>query len=163
MQKLSIIIICLLTLVSCKAQEVPTQFSTEALNDIFLTKTGEEIIFKDILKQHTGKTIVIDIWASWCRDCIKGMPKVKALQKNNPETVFLFLSLDKTEEAWIRGITKHKLQGEHYYMQSGWKGAFGSFLDLDWIPRYLVVDKTGAITVFRAIKANDKLIQEQLH
>ena len=28
-------------------------------------------------------------------------------------------------------------------MQSGWKGAMGTFLDLDWIPRYMIIDKQG--------------------
>lgn len=163
MQKISLIILCLSTLLSCKAQEVPTQFSTEALNDTFINIKGEQVTFANILKQYEGKTILIDIWASWCRDCVKGMPKVVQLQKVNPETVFLFLSLDKTEDTWKRGIKKYKVQGEHYYMQSGWKGAFGTFLDLDWIPRYLVVDKTGAIKVYRAIKADDKIITEQLN
>ncbi len=163
MHKISIIIICLLTLISCKAQEVPTQFSTKALNDTFTNVEGKQITFKDILDSNKGKTVVIDIWASWCRDCIKNMPKVERLQKNNPEVAFLFLSLDKTEASWKKGIKKYKPKGQHYYMQSGWEGAFGTFLDLDWIPRYLVVDKTGTIKVYRAIKADDKIIQEQLH
>ena len=40
-------------------------------------------------------------------------------------------------------------------MQSGWKGAMGTFLDLDWIPRYMIIDKQGAIKVFKAIKTSD--------
>ena len=32
-----------------------------------------------------------------------------------------------------RAFKKHELRGDHYYMQSGWKGAMGKFLDLDWI------------------------------
>lgn len=47
-------------------------------------------------------------------------------------------------------------------MQSGWKGAMGKFLDLDWIPRYLIVDSTGKIVVYRAIKTNDKNLREHL-
>jgi len=163
MKEISLILLCLISLMACKAQETPTQFSSEALNDTFISLEGKQITFADILKQHKGRTVVIDVWASWCRDCIKGMPKVKKLQENNSETVFLFLSLDKTEAAWKRGVVKYNLEGEHYYMQSGWKGAFGSFLDLDWIPRYLVIGKTGEIKVFRAIKADDKIIQEQLN
>jgi thiol-disulfide isomerase/thioredoxin len=38
---------------------------------------NEPIAFSEILKKYEGKTIVIDVWASWCSDCIKGMPKVK--------------------------------------------------------------------------------------
>lgn len=163
MKKISLILLCLFTLINCKAQEAPTQFSQEALNDTFINIKGKQVTFASILKEHKDKTIIIDVWASWCRDCIKGIPKVAQLQQNNPETAFLFLSLDKTEAAWKRGVAKYNLKGEHYYMQSGWKGPFGTFLDLDWIPRYMVIGKTGEIKVYRAIKADDKIIQEQLN
>ena len=130
MKRASIILIFFLTIFNCKAQDAPTEFSKKALEDTFVSLDGDAVDFRTILKQHEGKTILIDIWASWCRDCIKGMPKLKNLQKDNPETVFLFLSLDKTEAAWKKGMERYKLEGEHYYMQSGWKGDFGSFLDL---------------------------------
>ncbi len=163
MKRSSIIIIFFLTIINCKAQEVPTEFSAKALEDTFVNLDGDEVDFGTILKRHEGKTILIDIWASWCRDCIKGMPKVKKLQRDHSEIVYLFLSLDKTKTSWKKGIDKHELIGEHYYMQSGWKGDFATFLDLDWIPRYLVVDKDGTIKLFRAIKVDDKKIKESLN
>ncbi|WOD42462.1 TlpA family protein disulfide reductase [Hwangdonia lutea] len=152
-------LILLFSVFSCNT-EVPTQFSEEALNDTFVTLEGNNIAFKDILETHKGKTIVIDIWASWCKDCIKGMPKVKALQSEYKEAVYIFLSLDKSQNAWKKGIENYKVNGEHYFMQSGWKGAFGNFVNLDWIPRYMVINKTGNIELFKAVKADDdKLIE----
>ncbi|MEN3324278.1 thioredoxin-like domain-containing protein [Mariniflexile soesokkakense] len=156
------ILICFLSILSCKAQDVPTKFSEAALNDTFVTLRGNSISFKDILEVNKGKTLVIDVWASWCKDCIGGMPKVKSLQKTNKNVTYLFLSLDKTQEAWKRGIKKYDVQGQHYFMQSGWKGPFGEFIQLDWIPRYMVVDADGAIKLFKAIEADDKRIKEIL-
>ncbi|WP_397362119.1 TlpA family protein disulfide reductase [Olleya sp. R77988] len=146
---------------NCSAQE-PTQFTETALNDTFIDLDGTSVTFQSILDQHKGKTIVIDIWASWCSDCIKGMPKVQALQLKNKEVVFLFLSLDKSQESWKKGIEKYKVKGQNYFMQSGWKGDFATFVNLDWIPRYMVVDKDQNITVFKAIKVNDKKIKNAL-
>lgn len=150
------------SLFSCKAQEEPTQFSAEALNDVFITLKDKDITFQAILNQHKGKTIVIDVWASWCGDCLKSLPKVKSLQTQFPEAEYVFLSLDKKIPSWKRGIKRHQIKGQHYYMQSDWKGAFGSFLDLDWIPRYLVVDKNQNITVFNAISPEDNRIKTAL-
>jgi len=31
----------------------------------------------------------------------------------------------------------------------------GTFLDLDWIPRYMIIDKQGGIKVFKAIETTD--------
>ncbi len=158
MIKLFNTLIILLCFTSCNSQS-PTQFSEEALNDTFITLQGESIQFKDILNKYEGQTILIDVWAAWCRDCIKGMPKVKSIQEKNPEVVYLFLSLDKSIQSWKKAIDKYDVNGEHYYMQSGWDGPFGEFLDLDWIPRYMVVDKQGNIKLFKATRATDKNIK----
>lgn len=149
----------LFLLLSCNTEK-PTQFSQEALQDTFITLDGTALPFQDILAQYKGKTVLIDVWASWCRDCIKGIPKVKKLQEEHSEVAYVFLSLDKTDSSWKNGIKKYQLSGDHYYMKSGWKGAFGKFLDLDWIPRYLVLDKEGNIKLFKAIKADDPKIAE---
>ena len=47
-------------------------------------------------------------------------------------------------------------------MQSGWKGPFGNFVALDWIPRYMVVDKDGNIKLYKAIEADDTKIKNIL-
>lgn len=158
MKKMNILLIALISFLSC-SKDTPTQFSQDALNDTFVTLSGETTSFNEILTKHEGKTLLIDVWASWCKDCIKGMPKVKTLQENNTDVVYVFLSLDKSMDSWKRGIDKYQVEGDHYFMQSGWKGDFGTFIDLDWIPRYMVVDETGTIKLFKAVKADDsKLI-----
>jgi thiol-disulfide isomerase/thioredoxin len=162
MKKYIYLLLIVLTFSSCKAQVEPIVFSAEALKDVFLKVDDAKITFQDILNKHKGKIVVIDVWASWCGDCLKGLPKVKTLQAQFPEADYVFLSLDKKIPSWKKGIEKHNIKGDHYYMQSGWKGAFGSFLDLDWIPRYLVVDKNQNITVFNAVSAEDKNINNAL-
>lgn len=145
---------------SITAQE--KYFSTVALQDTMLTIDNTEIFFSEILDTYKGKTILIDIWAGWCKDCIGGLPKVKKLQKKNKEVVFLFLSLDKTTENWKKAIDVFKIKGAHFYIESGWKGAFCSSLDLDWIPRYMIVNPKGEIILYKAIKADDHRIERIL-
>lgn len=147
---------------NCQAQETPTVFSEAALNDTFVDLKGNNIKFEDILASYNGQTVFIDVWASWCRDCLEGLPELNKLQEEHEDVVFLFLSLDKDINRWKKGIDKHKIKGEHYFMQSGWKGDFGDFLDLDWIPRYLVIDEQGNIKLFKAIKLTDRNIQKAL-
>ena len=142
------------TLLSCQ-NRVETQFSEAALNDEFVTLKGDTVLFKTILEKHLGNTVFIDVWASWCKDCLEGLPSVKELQAKHPKVDFVYLSLDKTQKAWKKGIDRLEIKGDHYFMQSGWKGAMGTFLDLDWIPRYMIIDKQGSIKVFKAIKTTD--------
>lgn len=162
MNKIKYLFIACLAFISCNSQE-PTTFSKEALNDTFINLEGQSVTFKDILEKHKGSTIVIDVWASWCSDCIKSMPKVKALQQEHQEVAYIFLSLERSEEAWKKGIDKYAVKGNHYFMQSGgWKGPFGTFVNLDWIPRFMVVDKQGNIKLYKSVEADDKKIKDIL-
>ncbi|RMA57831.1 TlpA family protein disulfide reductase [Ulvibacter antarcticus] len=154
------ICIFLLTFAS-EAQQLT--FSEEALNDVFLSEANEETTFSEVLQKYRGKTVVIDIWATWCKNCITGMPKVKKLQKKYKDVTFLFLSLDKDTESWKKGISKYEMEGEHYYIPSGWKGGFCSTINLDWIPRYMIVNPKGVISLYKAIKADDKKIAKILN
>ena len=138
------------------AQAQQKSFSEAALNEKFLSENNVEISFSEILQQYKGKTVFIDIWASWCKDCIVGMPKVQKLREENPEVVFLFLSLDKEIESWKHGIEKYGVVGENYFIPEGWKGDFCSSIDLDWIPRYMVVNAEGEISLYKAIETDDK-------
>ena len=142
------------------AQKEEASFKKEGLENVMVTNENKPITFAEILKKYEGKTIVIDVWASWCSDCVKGMPKVKELQEKNPEVTFLFISMDKSYESWLKGIEKYEVRGEHYLTADGMKGVFGKSIDLDWIPRYMVVDKTGKIALYKVIEADDeKLIK----
>lgn len=160
MKKIIYLSLILIAFYSCDKTPPPTKFSEAALNDTFLNLEGDSVTFKTILETHKGKTILIDIWASWCSDCIKGMPKVKALQAKYPDLVSVFLSLDRGEAAWKGGIKKYSVTGEHYYIPNEKDSEFAGFVNISWIPRYMLINKAGEIVVFDVIEANDeKLIK----
>ena len=142
---------------SCTQAQDKTSFGQEALNAKMTTLEGEQLTFKEILAKYKGKTVLIDVWASWCPDCIKGMPKVHELQKQFPEAVYLFLSYDRVDDKWKQGIEKYNVNVEHYHVGTNMKeGAFAKDINLDWIPRYMVVDKNGKIAMFKTIEADDE-------
>ena len=159
MKKIFILLLAI-TITSC-AQK--TTFNEAALNETFTNLDGKQIAFQEILKKYKGKTIFIDIWASWCSDCVAGLPDLKKLQSKEKDVVYVMLSLDKTAETWKLGIEKHNLKAEHYFITKGWKPSeFCKSIDLDWIPRYLIVGKDGTIKMFKAIKFSDKKITKTI-
>lgn len=156
MKKLLVLLITF-TIVSCSNAQ-KTEFSKEALSENLLALDGSQVAFKNILKKHKGKTLVIEVWASWCGDCVKAMPKIKELQANNPDVSYVFISMDKTVENWKSGIEKHQIKGDHFMANDQMKGVFAKAIDLDWIPRYIIIDKTGKIVIYRAIETDfDKI------
>lgn len=160
MKKIIILLIAFATFSCSNAQK--TSFSKEALSETLLATDGSQVPFQDILKKYEGKTLVIEIWASWCGDCVKAMPKIKELQANNPEVAYLFISMDKTADKWKTGIEKHELKGDHFMANDQMKGVFAKAMDVNWIPRYIIVDKTGKIALYKAIETDFDIINETL-
>lgn len=152
------ILVLLIGFVGCNSED-PKVFSEKALNEKLVSLEVASFTFQEVLKQQKGKKILIDIWASWCKDCLEGIPKIKELQKEFPEVVFLFLSVDKKPNSWKRGVKRYDIKGEHYNLPKGMKdGDLVDFLNVHWIPRYMVVDEKGKILLFDATDASDKNI-----
>lgn len=162
MKKTIIAALSLLGIVSCKTPNLEA-FRAEALSAKFLTPSTETITFEKVLDKHKGKVIVLDVWASWCSDCIKAMPKLKQLQAEYPQIEHVFISMDKDFDPWQKGIKKYNIQGDHYWAEDGMKGVFGKAIDLDWIPRYIIIDKQGNIAHYRAIEADDADFRKKLN
>ena len=155
------IFITIFSFIGIQAQEY--KFPEAALNDSLINEVGEKVSFNSKIEVNRGKVVLLDIWASWCKDCVIGMPIVKDLKKEYPEVSFVYISLDRNEEAWKKGIQRFKINdGTHYWAAGGWDSALFKGIDLDWIPRYIVLDEHGNIKLYKAIKANDKRIVKQL-
>lgn len=140
----------------------PISFSEQALNDTMVTTEGTTLSFKEVLKVHQGKKILVNVWASWCRDCIVSLPKLRVLQANNSDVSYVFISADRTSVAWKRALKKYKIKGTHYFMENGMDGGFGDFLNSNWIPRYLVLSENGFVDLFKAKKITDPRIANAL-
>ncbi|MFZ6799083.1 TlpA family protein disulfide reductase [Undibacterium sp. Di24W] len=62
----------LLTLPVSVYAQVPTSLAFE-----LSTSTGN----KESLKQHLGKLVYVDFWASWCAPCLQSFPFMNSLQQ----------------------------------------------------------------------------------
>jgi thiol-disulfide isomerase/thioredoxin len=161
MKKIIGVLFLVFATISCTNAQKKT-FSKEALSQTLLTEDGNQVAFKKILSKNKGKTVLIEVWASWCGDCVKAMPKIHQLQADNPNVTYVFLSADKTADNWKTGIEKHQLKGNHFMMNDGMKGAFAKAIDLDWIPRYIIINPKGEIVLYRAIETDFEKINEVL-
>lgn len=69
------------------------------------------------LKAYAGKVIFIDIWATWCGPCMKEIPyleKLKDQYKNNPDVVFISLSIDDDKGRWKKEVMSMKNPGNQW-------------------------------------------------
>lgn len=149
------------------AQEAPkilkTKFSPEALSQKITNIDGKKVDISEIFKKHSGQIILIDFWASWCKDCIQAISGIKALKEKNPDVDFIYFSLDRSEEKWRSGLKKFEIENsENYWFDEGWQNRFNKYIDLNWIPRFMVINQRGGIAQYYAIVPDDPEIQKTI-
>lgn len=115
-------------------------------NNPFTHWDGTERTLTDIFKQHRGKVIYLDFWASWCGPCRKEMPSSKALHEQlGDDVVFVYISIDDNKDAWTNMVKRLDLEntGEHYHRRSSDMKDFLRFFGIYSIPHYMIIDKSG--------------------
>lgn len=106
--------------------------------------TGKQVSLSDF----KGKVVYMDIWASWCAPCLMQMNKAKELKehfKNNKDVVFLYVSIDGSEEKWKNTIQKKNLQGVHLLSRDGKESDITGKYNIQAIPRFILIDKNGNV------------------
>ena len=100
------------------------------------------------LSEWRGKTVLVNLWATWCVPCRKEMPALDALQAKvgGPDFEVVTINIDTRDpdkpKAWLKEVGIHKL---NYYADSNAK----VFQDLKAIgkafgmPTTLLVDPNG--------------------
>jgi thiol-disulfide isomerase/thioredoxin len=109
------------------------------------TPGGEAIRLSD----NTGKgnITLIDFWASWCPPCRKDIPHLVALYKQYKGKGFeiVGVSLDRTNDAWVKGITELNITWPQMSDLKYWKSEGAALYGVNSIPHTVLVDKDGII------------------
>lgn len=137
---------------------VKQNFPDSALSVSLYEHDGTSIKFSELLSKYKGKKVVIDFWASWCRDCFVGLPQLNKLQRKskNKDVVYIFISVDEEDRKWKYAINQFSLKGDHYRFTNGWRNTLSNYIDLDWIPRYLVLNEQGQIILPKSISIQSR-------
>ena len=92
--------------------------------------------------------VFIDFWASWCSPCRRENPNlVKAYDLYHRKGFDIYqVSLDKTKDAWIRGIEEdHLSRWIHVSDIKYWNSIVIPLYSIESIPANFLLDKDGRI------------------
>lgn len=105
---------------------------------------GKEISFSDL----KGKTIFLNLWATWCPPCIAEMPAIQSLYEktSSDEIAFVMLSMDDDREKPIKFIKRKEFTFPVYTLKNGLPQVFHS----QSIPTTFVISPEGEIMVKQA-------------
>ena len=117
-------------------------------NGNLLSDKNESISLDEILKQHKGKVIYLDFWASWCKPCMAEVPNVKKqYEKFKSKGFEVFgVSLDHEKNKWLGAISENKMDWIHGCdVQPNGNSAAARSYNVSSIPFTLLVDTSGKI------------------
>ncbi len=118
------------------------------------TPDGKDIALSDYAGK--GKYVLVDFWASWCPPCRKEMPAVVSLYNKYKSKGFeiVGVSLDKTNEDWMKGIKDLKITWPQISDLKYWQSDLSAAYAVNSIPHMVLIDKEGKI-IARGINAHD--------
>ena len=126
------------------------------------TNTKGEAVPLETLK---GKSVYVDVWATWCGPCKREIPHLKELEAQyheNDDIVFMSVSIDKMEdkEKWLKMVEEKELSGVQLMADKDWKSSICKDYAIRGIPRFLLIDKEGNIMDKNAPRPSSKEIKE---
>lgn len=114
------------------------------------------------LSDFKGSYVVVDFWATWCPDCRRELPDLKAVYEEYKDAKiggkpvkFLSVSFDRSEEAWKKMVREEGLVWAQIAdIGAKWKESpITNAYSLSWIPTFYLVSPDGKI-VAGSIKAS---------
>lgn len=132
---------------------------SDAVDFKFSDINGKEVSLSDF----KGKIVYLDFWATWCGPCLQEIPHMVKLEKeyrDNPNIVFMTVSVDKEKDKqkWINMVTKKEMKGVHLFAGEH-SEAIRSSYNIQGIPRFVLIGKDGKIISSQAPRPSSSPIR----
>jgi thiol-disulfide isomerase/thioredoxin len=118
-----------------------------------------------ILADHKGKVVYLDIWASWCGPCKTMMPYSEKLQEKykDKDVAFLFISIDQNIQKWEQSAKSFNLIENSFLARNYPKAKLYQDNNVNSIPRYMLFDKNGRLVDDNARRPIEKDLETTIN
>ena len=109
-----------------------------------------------IKKENTGKVLMINLWASWCKPCVEEFPDLIKLHNNykNKDFKLILISLDFKEEIQTKLmplLKKNNVDFTTYLLDIDSPDEIINYFNNEWgggIPSSIIYNKSGELKSF---------------
>ena len=101
------------------------------------------------LAEFKGKYVLLDFWASWCPDCRKDIPAVKAMyEKYGKNVVFIGVSFDTARDRWAKCVADNGMTWRQVSELKRMREAkIAQTYGVQWIPSMTLVGPDGKVVL----------------
>jgi len=119
------------------------------------------------LEDLRGKYVYIDVWATWCGPCRGEIPFLQKIEEKyhgkNIEFVSISIDVHKDFEKWKKFVSDKQLGGIQLFADNDWNSDFTKSLNINSIPRFILIDPAGKIVNADAERPSSPELQETLN
>ena len=151
------LLVFLLSTVMVVAQSTDKKTKIVDLNE----EKNSKMSLDDVLKKYKGQVVYLDFWASWCGPCKKEMPHSQELKKKytGQDVAFVYISTDKNGSSWKNMIETLNINGFHYRASPDVRMEIVEQFNLQYIPRYVLINKDGKVADANAKRPSDPMVK----
>ncbi len=95
-----------------------------------------------------GKTVVVDIWATWCVPCLRQMPRIKELEHEfeGKEIVFIGICMGSKKEDWLQKLEEFELDNIQLFDAGD---DFAKALNISAVPHILIYNQESKLEIYQ--------------
>ncbi len=96
-----------------------------------------------------GRVVLVDFWATWCPDCLRDFPTIKALHAryHDQGLALVGVSLDRDRAALARFLSDKEITWPQAYDGKGWDNDVAKRFSVRAIPEVWLLDRRGVVRV----------------
>lgn len=99
------------------------------------------------LGEQKGKVVLLNFWATWCKDCVSEMPELEKLYQRfrSQGLSLLAIALDKEGQPAVEAFLKNEHLSLSYPILLDPAGLVPRSYRLSWVPVTIVIGRDGTI------------------
>ena len=134
-----------------KRQELTNMFNQQKeglpqnIHYLELADVAPENTLQFLLDRYKGKTVMIDLWATWCLPCVQGQKAMEPVKQELKDKDIVYLNLTYSTspfDDWKE--MAHDIPGEHYYLSPEQFEALSNLYQSEGsVPTYAIYNPKG--------------------